>query len=271
MAVLDDNGEDAGPASTFGRLRLRLRELYFGVDRRAAIFNWVLLAFDVATLAFFVAVTFVGPEPWLVETEFAIGLLLLAEFVARTLAAPGILRHLLLASSLADLLVIASLLLPAVLDNYAFLRVLRAVRLLRSHQILGRLRRESPFVDRHWRALRDATDLLVFVFVMSAVVYVQQHGINPGIRNYVDALYFTVTALTTTGFGDIVPVGTGGRLLTVAIMIVGITLFVRLAQSLFRPAKVQRPCPRCGLALHDADAVHCKHCGEVINIPTEGG
>jgi voltage-gated potassium channel len=29
-------------------------------------------------------------------------------------------------------------------------------------------------------------------------------------------------------------------------------------------------CPDCGLTRHDADAVHCKHCGKVIHIETEG-
>jgi voltage-gated potassium channel len=53
-------------------------------------------------------------------------------------------------------------------------------------------------------------------------------------------------------------------------MIVGISLFVRLAQSIFRPAKVVHPCPHCGLIRHDPDAVHCKACGNILNIPDEG-
>jgi len=33
---------------------------------------------------------------------------------------------------------------------------------------------------------------------------------------------------------------------------------------------VREECHSCGLSLHDADAVHCKHCGTVIHIDTEG-
>ncbi len=251
-------------------LRAKLRELYFGADRRAAAFSVLLLVFDLVTILFFVLVTFTGADPRILRIEFGLGILLLLEFVARMLAAPDARRHLLLPSSLADLLVIAALLLPAVVENFAFLRILRAVRLLRSYHLLGRLRRHSPFVRRHHRSLQHGLDLFVFVFVMSAIVYVDQAEINPGIGNYLDALYFTVTALTTTGFGDIVPVGSDGRLLTVIVMIIGISLFIRLAQSLFRPPKVEHACPQCGLRLHDPDAVHCKHCGTVLNIPTEG-
>jgi voltage-gated potassium channel len=53
-------------------------------------------------------------------------------------------------------------------------------------------------------------------------------------------------------------------------MIFGVTLFLRLAQVLLRPNKVHYTCKSCGLTLHDADAVHCKHCGAVVHIETEG-
>jgi voltage-gated potassium channel len=104
---------------------------------------------------------------------------------------------------------------------------------------------------------------------MTAVVYQTQYATNPAIRDYADALYFTVTALTTTGFGDITLPGTGGRLLTVVIMIFGVTLFIRLLRAVLRPHKVRFSCPSCGLMRHEQDAVHCKACGQLLNIPNE--
>jgi voltage-gated potassium channel len=79
-----------------------------------------------------------------------------------------------------------------------------------------------------------------------------------------------VTRSRPTGFGDITLPGTSGRMISVAIMIFGVTLFLRLAQVLFRPNKVRHPCPACGLQRHDPDAVHCKACGTTLNIPDEG-
>jgi voltage-gated potassium channel len=114
------------------------------------------------------------------------------------------------------------------------------------------------------------TNLAVFIFVMTAIVYETQKFRNPQIGNYADALYFTVTALTTTGFGDITLPGTTGRMISVVIMIFGVTLFFNLARALISPHKVRFPCPTCGLQRHDADAVHCKACGTVLNIPDEG-
>ena len=105
---------------------------------------------------------------------------------------------------------------------------------------------------------------------MTAIVFVVQFGDNPDIASYIDALYFTVTTLTTTGFGDITLPGTSGRILSVFIMIFGVSLFLRLIQVLFRGSKVRYECPDCGLSLHDNDAIHCKHCGRVLHIETEG-
>jgi voltage-gated potassium channel len=48
-----------------------------------------------------------------------------------------------------------------------------------------------------------------------------------------------MTALSTIGCGDITLVGTGGKLLAVAIMIFGISLFLRLVQVVLHSAQAQ--------------------------------
>ncbi len=126
------------------------------------------------------------------------------------------------------------------------------------------------FVRLHEDVIFSISNLLVFVFVITAVVDVMQVDTNPAIDNYFDTLYFTGATLTTTGFGDITLVGTSGHILAVLIMIFGISLFLRLIQTVFRPGKVCYECPTCGLTRHDADAIHCKHRGTVLHITTEG-
>ena len=110
--------------------------------------------------------------------------------------------------------------------------------------------------------------LLTFLFVVTGFVYTSFAG-RGGIDGYVAALYFTVTTLTTTGYGDITLPGTWGRVLSILIMVVGVTLFIRLAQAVIRPNKVRFPCPTCGLLRHDPDAVHCKACGTTLNITND--
>ena len=162
-----------------------------------------------------------------------------------------------------------SFLAPLVGEGAGFLRILRTLRLLRSYQLLARLRRDSAYFRDNEEIIIAVANFVVFLFVMTGFVYETQHASNPHIINYADALYFTVTALTTTGFGDITLPGTTGRLISVAIMIFGVTLFFGLAKAVLRPNKVRFPCPTCGLLRHDPDAVHCKACGQVLNIPNE--
>jgi voltage-gated potassium channel len=248
----------------------RLHDLYEGDSAAAHRFRYGLLVFDLVTVVFVIATSFAPPNPVIEWIDSVVGVVILVDFVARLGIAPRRLRFLLHPVSLADIASIASFLAPIAGEGMGFLRVLRTLRLLHTYQLLARLRQDFDFFRRNEQVLVATINLLVFLFVMTGLVYSIQHQTNSDITNYADALYFTVTALTTTGFGDVTLDGSAGRMISVAIMIFGVTLFLRLAQVLFRPPKVRSPCPVCGLILHDADAVHCKHCGTTINIRTEG-
>jgi voltage-gated potassium channel len=256
--------------SLWQRLYQRIDRLYNGDSRRARQFRWSLLVFDGITILYFVVASFYHHTDQLHVIEEAIGIAYLVEFSARLFISRQRLRDIFHPAGLADLIVIASLLAPSLVENFAFLRVIRALRLLRSYHMIRNLRRQSAFVRLHEDVIFSVVNLLVFIFVITAVVYVTQVGDNPAIGDYFDALYFTVATLTTTGFGDITLVGTGGHILAVLIMIFGISLFLRLVQTIFRPGKVRYECKTCGLNRHDPDAVHCKHCGAVLHITTEG-
>lgn len=254
---------------TVETLRTLFTELYEGETRRARAFRYGLLIFDLATVLFIVATSFFARTELIEVIDVVIGILLVIEFAARIWISRSRLREFSHPATIADLVAIASFLAPVAGEGGGFLRVLRTLRLLHTYKVLERLRGDFAFFRRNEEVIIALTHLGVFIFVMTAIVYETQHWTNPHISNYVDALYFTVTALTTTGFGDITLPGSSGRLISVVIMIFGVTLFLRLAQVLFRPHKVRFPCPRCGLQRHDHDAVHCKACGKVLAIPDE--
>ncbi len=248
----------------------RLRFLYEGEGTASHRFRYGLLAFDLVTVAFIVATSFL-PRTDLVEAlDVVFGVGLAADVSARLLISRRPWRDMVRPLTIVDFIVIASFLAPITGEGAAFLRILRTLRLLHSYQLLVRLRKDSEWFRRYEDVVIATVNLCVFILVMTGIVYETQHYDNPHIGNYADALYFTVTALTTTGFGDITLPGTSGRLISVVIMIFGVTLFLRLAQVLFRPNKVRFPCPACGLQRHDPDAVHCKACGQLLNIPDEG-
>jgi len=247
-----------------------LSDLYFGNRTRSNVFRWCLLGFDVLTILYFIIASFFHHTDDIHIIEELIGIIYLIEFLARLYISPTKIRDIFNPISLADLIVIASLLAPSLAENFSFLRIIRALRLLRSYHVFKTLRLQFEYVRRHEDIIFSVVNLLVFIFIITAIVYVLQVGKNPHITNYVDALYFTIATLTTTGFGDITLVGESGHLLAVLIMIFGISLFLRLIQTIFRPGNVRHECPTCGLNRHDPDAVHCKHCGNVLHITTEG-
>lgn len=246
-----------------------LRVLYYGDTENATRFRYGLLALDLAMIAYFIFTSFVEVDGHWKALDYLLAIVIGLELSARIWVHDHRLRYAFQFTSIADVLVILSLAAPLVADNLAFLRVVRMLRLMRSYHVVAQLRKLSPFFKRNEETIQSSANLVVFIFVITAIVYVAESARNPAINNYVDALYFTVTTLTTTGFGDITLTGTSGRLLAVAIMVIGLALFLRLLQTIFRPEKVRITCQSCGLARHDPDAVHCKHCGAVMNIPDE--
>jgi len=251
-------------------LKERIRELYEGATEHGVNFRYALLIFDIVTVLFIIATSFLPANNFVEAMDVIFGILILADFSARLFIS----RHRVLEftrfATWTDIVALISFLAPLAGEGGGFLRILRTLRLLRDYQMLVRLRTDIRFFRRNEEIIIAVTNLAVFIFVMTGVVYETQKFRNDQILNYADALYFTVTALTTTGFGDITLPGTVGRLISVVIMIFGVTLFFNLARALLSPSKVRFPCPECGLQRHDSDAVHCKACGTVLNIPDEG-
>ncbi|KCZ98229.1 ion transporter [Hyphomonas polymorpha PS728] len=245
--------------------------LYEGVGKWPLTFRWSILVFDMLTISYFLVSPFVGEEGRHYWLDYVIGAIITADLVARFYISPKRKRFFLRFMNIADLIVVFTMFAPLVSQNYAFLRIIRAVRIARAFSFL---RTESPlarYLQLHRVLMERAINLVVFLFIMSALVYADQVAKSPDIRNYLDAFYFTVTSLTTTGYGDIELVGWTGRVLPIIIMLLGVTLFLRLLRALVTPAsKAEVECTNCGLTRHERDAVHCKHCGAVVYIENEG-
>lgn len=272
----DPNGPEvlAGQRSQFfvgnprPRWRERLRDLYIGTDRRAVRFQWAIATIDLAIIAFFVFTPVLRDEPAFLWIDYAVAVVLAAELVARALAARKLARWLMRPAVWVDLVVLATLLAPLWLVNLGFLRMLRLWTLSQKDLFWRSLRRRGY---EEWIDVGRATvNLVTCLFLITGFVFTAFARRGAGMEGWVDALYFTVATITTTGYGDITLPGTSGKLTAIVTMIVGISLFVRLAQALFRPYKVSFVCPQCALGRHEPDAVHCKSCGHLLKIPDDG-
>lgn len=252
-------------------LHRTVRLLYAGRSTRARYFRYGLIVFDTLTIIYFIAATALPVTPVTTAVNTLLGIVILLDLVLRLWISDNRRREMTRIYTVADAIVVASLLLaPIFTDNLGFLRVLRGLRVLHAYHLLRDLRRESPLFRRNEDVILAAVNLLVFILVTTSLVFVIAFEKHSGAAGYVDALYFTVATLTTTGFGDITMTTPGGKLLSVFIMVVGVALFVQLARALFQPSKVKYKCPECALSRHDLDAIHCKHCGELLKIETEG-
>jgi voltage-gated potassium channel len=176
--------------------------LYSGRSVNCRSFFYALLAFDVASLLFIIATSFLPRNDVVRGLDITFGFAFLIELVFRLAGSRRLDRELLPITTWTDVAAIASLLAATASKAAGFLRVLRTLRLLRTFRVMQFLREDSAFFRRNEELLFAVTNLSVFIFVMTGVVYETQRGSNPGIHNYADALYFTVTALTTTGFGQ---------------------------------------------------------------------
>ena len=58
--------------------------------------------------------------------------------------------------------------------------------------------------------------------------------------SWVDALYFATVAVTTVGFGDLVPTTDGSKLFTVLYVLVGMTIITTYLHTRFEHVKTNR-------------------------------
>jgi voltage-gated potassium channel len=114
------------------------------------------------------------------------------------------------------------------------LRVLRVVRILRVTRVAAAwrriaLRHEIPLPGR---TLGNIGILMAVVWVASATAFFHyEHGANESVQSFVDALWWSMTTLSTVGYGDLFPKTPGGRAVAVGTMIFGIGLLGTVAAA----------------------------------------
>ena len=259
------NGRHRSLPAIIKRLRTTARRIERGRDGWALRWQAFFAFIDIGILAFFILGPYLRSGPSYLVIDYAIAGWIACELTARALAADPPAAFLKRAMTWVDVIILATLLFPSMLFNFAFLRAMRIWAIGKSPLLKEALR--SAGFSQYQEVVRACLNFLVFLFVVTGFVYTTFFYGRQGGEGFVDALYFTVATITTTGFGDITLPGTLGKLTSVVTMIVGISLFVRLAQAVVRPHKVNFACPQCGLQRHDTDAVHCKACGHLLNIP----
>ena len=123
-----------------------------------------------------------------------------------------------------------------VLAPFGFVRVFRAGRALRVVVVALRIFAVGGIAAREGRqvlrrhAAAFALGLAGFTWITSAVLFtiVEDVGRHGRIDSFFDAVWWSLTTITTVGYGDLYPVTAEGRVIGGFTMIVGITTFAIL-------------------------------------------
>ena len=116
----------------------------------------------------------------------------------------------------------------AILPAYRPIRILRFFVLFRVFKLLRYTKSINQFVDvlaNKRFELFTLLFILFFVMVVSGIaIYVLEEKSNPDIDSLFDAIYWALITISTVGYGDIAPVTTGGRIISILIIISGIAM-----------------------------------------------
>lgn len=110
------------------------------------------------------------------------------------------------------------------------LRLLRLLRLMKIGQLMQQ--RVSGMSDEIQR--RSAENLIIIVYLLFSLIFgtvgvmVFEKGNNDGFQTLGDGLWWCVVTLTTVGYGDISPQTTGGKIVAVIIMFIGLSFYALL-------------------------------------------
>ena len=210
----------------------------------------------------------------LLEWGFTIGFTL--EYVARLASVERPLRYARSFFGIVDLVSVLPTYLAFFFPGLHALIDIRVLRLLRTFRILKLVAYVSEY--RYLAAaLRDSRrKILVFLaavmliqVTMSTLMYVVE-GAENGFTSIPTSIYWGITAMTTVGFGDIVPKTDLGRAIASVMMLLGWSILavptgIVTAEMTRRSggAPVGR-CPACGAGHHVASARYCHQCGEAL-------
>lgn len=107
------------------------------------------------------------------------------------------------------------------------IRTFRAIRLIRVVRVIRLAARFKRIADSS--ADRAASQLFNLWLVDTTIIFAAalaffdfEYGVNPKVHNLFDAFWWAMVTITTIGYGDIYPITTEGRIVAMALMIVGI-------------------------------------------------
>lgn len=165
------------------------------------------------------------------------------------------------------------------------LMIIRALRLLRVFRIfkLAAYTQSGNFLVK---AIKESIPKIVFflffilltVCVFGSIMYLIEGGEEGSTFNSIPtSIYWAIVTITTVGYGDISPTTGLGQFIASLMMIIGYAIIAvptgivtsEMVSGRKEPEETEdvlaESCMFCMKEGHEADAIHCKYCGEQLN------
>ena len=240
------------------------------IKKHRRIFNEVSIVINLLFLAVLFFEFFFPQNEVLKNIQIGLWIYFLFEFYMRLKVHKFKTKYVFSLISILDMIIIMAIFVRFYYIDNTILHFFTALKVLRSYRVIHELSKVSKFFSRNKDLIFSILNLLIFTFFMASLVFIAQVDINKDINSFLDALYFTISTLTTTWFWDVVVIWNQWKVLVVLIMTLWAWLFIRMITIIFRPIKKYYKCKFCWLRWHDRDASHCKHCWKIIYIEHSG-
>jgi voltage-gated potassium channel len=271
--------------------RQRLYRVIWESDTPAGrLFDKVVVAAIVISVAIVVADSVRG---WHNQhrTAFALAewfftLLFTVEYLARLASVDKPLRYARSFFGIVDLLAVLPTYLALFFPELHALIDVRLLRLLRIFRIFKLTAYISEYQHMGEALMASRRKIAVFLvavliinLIMGTLMYVVE-GPGNGFTSIPTSVYWSISTMTTVGFGDITPKTDLGRFIASLMMLVGwgtlavptgiVTAEMTVRRHAQQPIAVSRSCTRCGAAGHGPQARFCQQCGSALPAAPAG-
>lgn len=175
----------------------------------------------------------------------------------------GRMRFLITPMALVDLFAILPFYLPFTGIDLRFLRIMRMMRIFRIAK-LGRYSQSLQILNRVIMTKKEQLLCIVFILfllliISSALLYYTENEVQPDKFLSIPAsMWWSITTLTTVGYGDMCPVTGIGKFLAAIIAVLGIGMFA-LPTGVIGAGFMEE-------ISKNPKTIICRHCGKEINI-----
>jgi voltage-gated potassium channel len=263
--------------ATSSTMKEKIHEVIFEADTPSGKYFDIALLFSIIVSVIAVSLESIEAidnvyHSQLVMIEWFFTILFTIEYILRLYSTKHSVKYSTSFFGVVDLLAILPTYLSIFVPGAQSLLVIRGLRLLRIFRVfkLSRYLGEANILSE--AIIQSRTRIVVFLstitvlsFITGAGMYLVE-GPKHGFTSIPQSVYWAITTLTSTGYGDTVPITPLGKLLAIFIMIMGYSLIIVptgiISTEMMKLGDIStQACKNCSKEGHDFNAKFCKHCG----------